>query len=98
MNATNGISEGRHIRKIPGGKMLKVVVRVENGKITYVRFHGDYFVYPEEAVEDMEREIYGKNLEEAKEIIEKYLSSADMVGISVKDFCEALEEAYKKAR
>jgi len=98
MSATSGISEGRIIKKIPGGKMLKVVVRVREGRIIHARFHGDYFVYPEEVVEDMEREICGKTLDEAKDIIEKYLASVEMVGISIQDFRDALEEAYEKAR
>jgi len=53
------------IYKVPRGKLLKISVEYDeqNNVIKDIRITGDFFVYPEEAVELMEREIHGTVIE-----------------------------------
>lgn len=97
MKEMNGILEGRYVKKIAGGKMLKVYIEVSGNTIISVKFYGDYFIYPEDVIETLERLIERKTLEEAKKILVDHLKDAEMLGISIEDFCEGLEEAYKMA-
>lgn len=98
MKEMSGISKGKYLKKITGGKLIKVYIEVEGDKIRSIKFLGDYFVYPEEIVERVEKEIEGKSVEEGKDIIRKNLKNVEMVGISVEDFVEALMEAYRSVR
>ena len=56
----------KSVYKVPDGKLLKITLdyNEENNTINTVKITGDFFVYPEEAIEKMEDEL--KNI-----IIEK---------------------------
>jgi len=45
--------------KAPGGKLLRVRLTVEGGIITSIAVMGDFFMHPEEAIEDLERALTG---------------------------------------
>lgn len=98
MREKNGTSEGRYIKKISGGKMLKVHVWTHGSIIKSVKFYGDYFIYPEDIIEKLEKLLENKTLEEAKKILIELLKDVEMVGICAEDFCEGLEEAYKNSQ
>lgn len=53
----------RAIYKVPDGKLLKIFLEEEDGKINDIRITGDFFLYPEENVERLERELYGTSLQ-----------------------------------
>lgn len=42
------------IYKIPNGKLLKIFLEDNSGKITSIKITGDFFLYPEENVEKLE--------------------------------------------
>ncbi len=60
------------IYKVPKGKLLKISLEYnqDNNVIKNIRITGDFFAYPEEAIERMEREINGTLLEK-KQLLEK---------------------------
>ena len=47
----------KYIYKVPGGKLLKVVVEHDNHLMHTMRITGDFFMHPEEAIEALEKEL-----------------------------------------
>ncbi len=45
--------------KVPNGKLLKVTVTFEDEKIKMVRIRGDFFIHPEESLDDLETALKG---------------------------------------
>ncbi len=93
MEQGSGISEGRADYKVKGGKMIRVRVRYVGDKIERVRFHGDFFIHPEEAIEDLESSLSGKSMEEVADIISSFFSKNEVIGAGPEDFMEALRIA-----
>jgi lipoate-protein ligase A len=60
------------IYKVPQGKLLKISLEYneKNNIIKNIRITGDFFAYPEEAIELMEKKISGTVLEQ-KHLLEK---------------------------
>jgi len=50
---------GKAEMKVPGGKLLRVHSTLEEGKITRILITGDFFLHPEESLEEMERQLTG---------------------------------------
>lgn len=50
------------IYKVPNGKLLKVFLEDAGGKITSVKITGDFFMHPEENIEDLEQALIGCEL------------------------------------
>ena len=74
--------ETEHIvRKIPGGKLLRITRQTEAGIIINVKIRGDFFLYPEESVEDIEKALAGLPVEkEAIALqIEKIISGKGII-------------------
>ena len=73
--------KGTASRKIPGGKMVKVSVEygyvLENVKIT-----GDFFLHPEESIEDIERAVLSCHYSDSEQVFKSFVSGADLAGFS----------------
>ena len=77
-----------------GEKVIGVSFNYKNGIFSNVRIYGDFFVFPEEELDNLEKSINGKNLPELLKLIEGFFSS----GISVYGITpEALKEVFKGA-
>jgi len=83
--------------KVKGGKLIKVTLEVENDIIKKAVIAGDFFLYPEDAIERIERALIGANLNSSnlKQIIAEAVreSGAQLLGFSVEDVAEALKLA-----
>ena len=55
--------KGSSVFKIPEGKLVKVFLEFENEKIVGVKIFGDFFLYPETGIEEIEKALKGKNKE-----------------------------------
>ena len=93
MGTGNGTSEGRADYKVPGGKLIRVRLIHRNGIIESVRFNGDFFMHPEEAMEKLEGMLAGKEIDEAYAIIDDFLRGVEVAGASADDFKKALKMA-----
>lgn len=99
MPQTNGISgdEKRiHIkRKIPGGKLLECRLVLTDGVITEINYLGDFFMHPEEAVEELEKSLNGVAVGDAPSTVERFFSTRDveLAGVSPEDFVSILRES-----
>jgi len=47
------------VEKVQGGKLVGIDVWVENGVIAKAKITGDFFLYPEETVTDLENALVG---------------------------------------
>lgn len=70
--------------KVSGGKLLKVAVRSKGGIIEDVRVTGDFFVYPEEALELLEARLKGRNAQNVGEILKEEIKSLNITIIGFK--------------
>ena len=53
---------GKCTLKVPNGKMLKVRVKFEKERIESIRITGDFFIHPEDSIEDLETAFKGSRL------------------------------------
>ncbi len=53
------------IYKVPNGKLLKIFLEEAEGKIVTLKITGDFFVYPEESIEELEKALLGVMRDEA---------------------------------
>ena len=94
------MAQGVHTEKVAGGKLLRVKVDVnEAGKVSKVQVLGDFFIHPEEFVEEIEQLLFDYSLldEEAiaaavKGLVLNY--EAELVGIT----SEAIAKAFVNAK
>ena len=86
----------KSIYKIPNGKLVKISLDYDenNNTISNVKITGDFFVYPEEAIETLENSL--KNTEIKKEIILKRINSLissnniEFIGLNAEGITEAI--------
>lgn len=92
------MKHGSALRKIPGGKTVKVDITIsDDGKILEAIISGDFFIYPEDALEDLEKELKNKTISEALKVIGSFKEKMEVLGASLEVFAELLKEAYEKA-
>jgi len=83
--------------KVEGGKLVRVKLEVRDGKISYVMITGDFFMHPEELIENLESFLVGCKLDEAeiKSNLMKFVEDNGVVllGVSVDDFAKCIMKA-----
>ncbi|MHA1596299.1 MAG: lipoate protein ligase C-terminal domain-containing protein [Candidatus Asgardarchaeia archaeon] len=86
--------------KVVSGKLLKisVVFDISSGEIKELKIFGDFFMYPEDALEEMENLLVGTKPEYDTiiEKIRKVINEKDvvMIGISEEDIAHTLLRAF----
>jgi len=83
--------------KVPGGKLIRADISVKDGKIRRIVITGDFFLHPEDVLEQLEEKLLGSNTEEIGKIIRQFFteSKAVLVGVDVKDFAEVILAAWE---
>ncbi len=87
--------------KISGGKLLRVKVNYDNNKINSVKITGDFFLYPEESIEEIENILANISTnEDEKSILDKISSvvnkqKIEMIGINPEAIARAVKGAMK---
>jgi len=80
---------GNAAYKVPGGKLIKISLVEDNGQIQDIKITGDFFLHPEDSIEDLERALIGKLLQATKlaNIIEDSMkeNKAILLGASPED-------------
>ena len=86
--------------KVPGGKLLRVQVDVEDGIATRVRIAGDFFAHPEEAFDDAEASLTGLPASDLADAALRAFSRPDLSlhGAGPADIAEALRLALGTGR
>jgi lipoate---protein ligase len=80
--------------KVPGGKLLRVSVDHEGSRIVAVKFTGDFFVHPEEAVERLEGRLAGAALSDVRRIVDEEFADARLYGLDSNTMVKSVWEAF----
>ncbi len=94
MPHTGGISEGRAIYK--AGKLIRIRAEFQGDKIRKIRITGDFFLYPEEAIEKIENSLRELSIRDVKDKLEDIMKDMEYEGISPESLANAIEEAWKR--
>jgi lipoate-protein ligase A len=89
-----GRTLGRAEYKVKGGKLIKVQLAVEDGRISRIKITGDFFLHPEDVIEEIEEALKGHVLDEQElsQLIENVLESKGAVslGAGPRDFARCI--------
>ena len=85
------------IYKVEKGKMLRLSFDVEENKIKEIEIRGDFFLYPEEELENMEKFLIGKNIQEIGNELSDFQEDRQIkfFGFSPRDIQEAINNAME---
>lgn len=97
--------QGVHTEKVPGGKLLRVKIdfNQEEGIIDDVEVEGDFFIHPEEFVDDMEQLLVNLDQKDSEESIAAALSrlveeeGAELIGLTPESIAKAFKAALGNA-
>ncbi|MHA2300570.1 MAG: lipoate protein ligase C-terminal domain-containing protein [Candidatus Thorarchaeota archaeon] len=96
MNGFTGIGTANH--KAPGG-LLRVTVEEVDDKIRDIVISGDFFMYPHDAIADIERALVGAKLG-TEEVLSRIMrvyekQSLESPGVTPEDFETAIKMALE---
>ncbi|ASA77333.1 lipoate protein ligase C-terminal domain-containing protein [Thermococcus sp. 5-4] len=84
-------------------KAKKGLIRIEfderDGIAEHVKITGDFFMHPEETVQELERELEGHRLEELEQVMDEFFAvrmDVEMPYVNVEDFKIALKNALRE--
>jgi hypothetical protein len=86
---------GKCVCKVPGGKLLKVSVEHEGGRIVWVNVTGDFFMHPEDAVERLEERLKGARVDDVEGIVRDSMRDVGLYGVDVDSIVKSIMEAVK---
>jgi lipoate-protein ligase A len=74
------------------GKLLRIDLEMDR-VIKRIRISGDFFMHPEEAIDEIENLLTGLRAYEVEEKLDKYVKENDvrLVGITAKDIADAIK-------
>jgi len=88
--------QSRSIYKVPWGKLLKITLEYDEKKnvITNIRITGDFFAYPEEALEHLEERLKNSSLgrKELQEQISSIISEfhIEFIGLNAEALTQGI--------
>jgi hypothetical protein len=91
-------------KKVQGGKYLKVTLDITNNVITGCSITGDFFVFPETFIEQVEKSIINKKAEaelireELLVFIETKGNEVEFVGVEFEDIEQMVLECVAKSK
>ncbi|MEM0217062.1 MAG: lipoate protein ligase C-terminal domain-containing protein [Candidatus Bathyarchaeia archaeon] len=91
---------GKAEYKVAGGKLIRTTVTVENGIIRDIKLTGDFFMHPEDFIEELEETLRGAPFNE-KVIVEHIKTLASkrgvvLIGVSPEDFAKCIMMAGER--
>ena len=85
-----GVDVRQRVHKSPGG-LLRATLVLKKGRLEQVTLSGDFFCYPQNSVEELERRLTGAPLEKAGEVLEAfYTTRVETPGVTLADWLEVL--------
>lgn len=89
-------TERQYMIKVPNGKLLKIKIAIEKQRIKSLQILGDFFLYPEEAIKDLENSLINKTqqqcLQTIMDIIEK--KKIQLLGFSTQDLNDLITQGF----
>jgi hypothetical protein len=98
MPRENGILKGE--LKVTGGKLLKCQLTLHKDVITTLKITGDFFLYPEETITDLETCLLGCriNLKDIQSKITNFFQHVELVGAVPQDFINLIMLTSKEQK
>ena len=91
---------GKAEYKVAGGKLVRVQLIKKEGRIEKLKITGDFFLHPEELIEDLEKALVGQalNLSDLDGFIGAFIErrGATLLGASPEDFAKCITMAAEK--
>ncbi len=93
--------QGKAIKKIPGGKLVRVDVTFSPDRLESVKITGDFFLHPEDLLVEIESRLAGLALPLARQKLAADLQAlldeqeATLIGFSPADLMDIIEEALQ---
>lgn len=86
--------------KVPGGKMVRVSLDSADSKIRKVVITGDFFLHPEELIQELETQLRGHEIDRSQltSTIEEFLrrNNATLMGASAADLASVIVSAHSR--
>lgn len=84
--------------KVQDGKLVEAKVEIFKGKVKSVRITGDFYMHPEEEIEELEKSLLGKSLENINDEIHKFFKEKNitLVGVKPEDFAKVILMAAQR--
>ncbi len=85
--------------KIPNGKLVRISLEFDTTILQKIRINGDFFIHPEETIEEMERVLHNLPVESTQERIQQLLDQAvaskhaELIGIDTATVAKLIHEA-----
>ena len=80
--------------KVPGGKLLRITLSREDGRISTIKITGDFFLHPESTLDEIEKNLVGVMLlhSELQEKIELVIAemNATLIGATAADIARTI--------
>ena len=89
---------GKAVQKVAGGKLLKISIEFDD-VIDDVKIMGDFFLHPEEAINDIEKNLFGLKTETDEKVIASIIKDVieeknfQLIGVTP----DAIAQTIKKA-
>ena len=84
--------KGKSILKVPNGKLLKIFLEYDKDRITKIKITGDFFIHPEETIDELEKELTGLDFQSVNKTIDEFFESKKptVFGITIDSLKEAI--------
>ena len=92
--------EGVAAEKVPGGKLVRIKVNYDD-VINDIKITGDFFLHPEDAIDDIEKSLFGIKASSDESVISKIISGVvnsgkiELVGITPESLAKVIRSAIK---
>jgi len=89
------LMKGKSIHKVEGGKLLRVYIEYEKERLQKVTICGDFFLYPEEKIKILEKEMSGLKFTNLQGEIGKIIKRNNLIilGFDSQSLAQAILEA-----
>jgi lipoate-protein ligase A len=86
-----GVNVLQRVHKAPGG-LIRATVEVQEGRMVDVALSGDFFCYPQEAIEQLEVALRGSRVEDAETTLTAFYDQrpVETPGVAVADWLQVL--------
>ncbi|HEQ78891.1 MAG TPA: hypothetical protein ENN76_01340 [Euryarchaeota archaeon] len=80
--------------KFPNGKLVTIDLSIQEGRIADFVLSGDFFLHPEEAVEELEEQLRGCDKEQVERIFLNAQSQWELIGANWTDIKDMVLAAF----
>lgn len=84
------------IKRVSGGKTLKIDLRICGDRVEEIVISGDFFAYPEELIDELENSLNGIKIDEIPVVLNSFRDKIVFTGISFNDLLELINDILRK--